>query len=162
MSHHQPLVKYEPFGAEVPLSEPSWYQNLHSPFYNQSHVEWRAKIRSFFENEVEPIVDDWDKQAVLNNHAKCKEYIQLMYRKSAEYGILAGVVGAPWPSKYTDAPAPANYDYFHELINVDEGTRCGGGIAWALMGGLGIGLPPLINFGMPMDQGKCDRSFESV
>lgn len=24
MSHHQPLVKYEPFGAEVPLSEPSW------------------------------------------------------------------------------------------------------------------------------------------
>jgi hypothetical protein len=43
-------------------------------------------------------VDDWDKQAVLNNHAKCKEYIQLMYRKSAEYGILAGVVGAPWPS----------------------------------------------------------------
>lgn len=132
-------------------------QNLHSPFYNQSHVEWRAKIRSFFENEVEPIVDDWDKQAALNNHAKCKEYIQLMYRKSAEYGILAGVVGAPWPSKYTDAPAPANYDYFHELINVDEGTRCGGGIAWALMGGLGIGLPPLINFGMPMDQGKCDR-----
>ena len=53
-----------------------------------------------FENEVEPIVDDWDKQAALNNHAKCKEYIQLMYRKSAEYGILAGVVGAPWPSKY--------------------------------------------------------------
>ena len=74
-------------------------------------------------------MDDWDKQAVLNNHAKCKEYIQLMYQKSAEYGILAGEVGAPWPSKYTDAPAPANYDYFHELINVDEGTRCGGGIA---------------------------------
>ena len=53
---------------------------------------------------------------------------------------------------------PLGYDYFHELINVDEGTRSGGGIAWAMMGGLGIGLPPVLNFGLPQNrplQEKC-------
>ena len=69
---------------------------------------------------MEPIVDDWDKQAVLNNHAKCKEYIQLMYRKSAEYGILAGVVGA---SVYLDGhgapttPAKIPYSADFRYIN---------------------------------------------
>ena len=45
---------YEAFGSDVPLSEPSWYQNLNTPFYNASHVAWRAKLRDFFEKEVEP------------------------------------------------------------------------------------------------------------
>ena len=69
-----------------------------------------------------------------------------MYQKSAKYGILPACVGKPWPRQYTSAPEPAGYDYFHELINVDEGSRCGGGIAWAMMGGLGIGMPPILNF----------------
>ena len=49
--HH---VKHEAFGSDVPLAEPSWYQNLNTPFYNASHVAWRAKLRDFFEKEVEP------------------------------------------------------------------------------------------------------------
>ena len=43
-----------PFGSKVPLAEPSWYQNLNTPYYNASHVAWRAKLRDFFEKEVEP------------------------------------------------------------------------------------------------------------
>jgi hypothetical protein len=43
-----------PFGSRVPLAEPSWYQNLNTPYYNASHVAWRAKLRDFFEKEVEP------------------------------------------------------------------------------------------------------------
>jgi hypothetical protein len=42
------------FGSDVPLSEPSWYQNLNTPYYNASHLAWRAKLRDFFEQEVEP------------------------------------------------------------------------------------------------------------
>jgi alkylation response protein AidB-like acyl-CoA dehydrogenase len=102
-------------------------------------------------------VDDWDKQAVTNNHVKCGEYIKTMYSKSAKYGILPACVGKPWPKKYTSAPEPEGYDYFHELINVDEGTRAGGGIAWAMMGGLGIGMPPILNFGIPGDRALQDR-----
>ena len=80
-----------------------------------------------------------------------------MYAKSAHYGILPACVGKPWPAKYTTAAEPEGYDYFHELINVDEGTRAGGGIAWAMMGGLGIGMPPVINFGIPGDRSLQDR-----
>jgi hypothetical protein len=48
------LPTHAAFGSEVPLAEPSWYQNLNSPYYNASHVAWRAKLRDFFEREVEP------------------------------------------------------------------------------------------------------------
>ena len=93
----------------------------------------------------------------MNNHAACGEYVKRMYAKSAQYGILPACVGKPWPGKYTSASEPEGYDYFHELINVDEGTRAGGGIAWAMMGGLGIGMPPVLNFGVPGDRALQDR-----
>lgn len=65
-------------------------------------------------------MDDWDKQAVQNNHAKCGEYVKRMYQKSAQYGILPACVGKPWPRGFTNAPEPEGYDYFHELINGGE------------------------------------------
>jgi hypothetical protein len=49
-----PMVSHAAFGSDVPLSEPSWYQNLNTPYYNASHIAWRAKLRDFFEKEVEP------------------------------------------------------------------------------------------------------------
>jgi hypothetical protein len=43
---------------------------------------------------------------------------------------------------------PEEWDAFHELIIIDELSRCGaGGILWGIQGGLAIGLPPIINFG---------------
>ena len=47
-------VSTAPFGSDVPLGEPYWYQNLNTPYYNASHLAWRAKLREFFETEVEP------------------------------------------------------------------------------------------------------------
>jgi len=44
----------------------------------------------------------------------------------------------------------SEFDAFHELILIDEFSRCGsGGIGWGLFGGLAIGLPPVIHFGSP-------------
>ena len=43
---------------------------------------------------------------------------------------------------------PEEIDTFHNLIVVDELSRCGsGGVVWGICGGLGIGLPPLLYFG---------------
>merc|ERR1719333_592129 len=98
--------------------------------------------------------------AVKNEHEECKEYIDSVYAESGKRGILPAVVGKPWPQDYTSVKSPDGYDYFHELINIDETTRPGGGIAWALMGGLGIGLPPVLNFGIPGNpelQARCAR-----
>ncbi|KAG0350457.1 hypothetical protein BG005_010024, partial [Podila minutissima] len=40
------------------------------------------------------------------------------------------------------------FDAFHEFIIFDELSRCGsGGVLWGILGGLGIGLPPIIKFG---------------
>lgn len=42
--------------------------------------------------------------------------------------------------------SPDDLDTFHEMILVDELSRCGaGGVVWAIMGGLGIGMPPVSN-----------------
>ena len=39
---------------------------------------------------------------------------------------------------------------FHELIFYEEVNRFGsGGLMWATVMGIGIGLPPLIKFGSP-------------
>lgn len=43
---------------------------------------------------------------------------------------------------------PKKLDAFHEFIVCDELSRCGsGGVLWGLIGGLGIGLPPVLQFG---------------
>jgi alkylation response protein AidB-like acyl-CoA dehydrogenase len=143
------MAKHELYGDGIPLGDPVWYQGLNTSFYSPSHVAWRKQIRSFVEEVVDPIVGDWDTAAVQGELEECKEYIRTVYDESGKRGILPAVVGKPWPQEYTDVKSPEGYDYFHELINIDETTRPGGGIAWAMMGGLGIGLPPVLNFGIP-------------
>jgi alkylation response protein AidB-like acyl-CoA dehydrogenase len=60
-------------------------------------------------------------------------------------------VGAPWAGGLGHklaVAAPENFDYFHELIILDEFGRCGsGGVLWGLLEGVHIGLPPVLNFG---------------
>jgi hypothetical protein len=140
------VTKHELYGEGIPLGDPAWYQGLNTSFYGPSHVAWRKVIRSFVEEVVDPIVNDWDTAAVQGELEECKEYIRTVYDESGKRGILPATVGKPWPQEYTDVKSPEGYDYFHELINIDETTRPGGGIAWAMMGGLGIGLPPVLNF----------------
>ncbi len=50
------------FGSDVPFSEPSWYRaGFQSPYYNDSHRAFRAKVREFVDRELIPNVDDWEK-----------------------------------------------------------------------------------------------------
>lgn len=54
--------------------------------------------------------------------------------------------------EYTDrrvaSVAPEDWDHFHELIVTDELCRPGsGGFIWNVIGGFGIGLPPVLKFG---------------
>jgi alkylation response protein AidB-like acyl-CoA dehydrogenase len=156
------MVKHEAFGAGVPLGDPSWYQGLNTSFYGPSHVAWREKVRAFVDEVVDPVVTDWDMAAVKGDLEECKEYIDNMYAESGKRGILPAVVGKPWPKDYTDIPAPEGYDHFHELITLDETARPGGGVGWALAGGLGIGLPPVLNFGIPGDRDLQKRCAHEV
>jgi alkylation response protein AidB-like acyl-CoA dehydrogenase len=49
-----------------------------------------------------------------------------IFRKAAQVGLLACTVGVPWPTEYA-GPGPEGFDYFHELILIDELSRCGSG-----------------------------------
>lgn len=82
-----------------------------------------------------------------------------LYLKLGAAGLLPAVCGAPWPEEFVGPGGPAEFDAFHSLIFVDEIGRCGsGGILWAIMGGLGIGLPPVIHFGSEYLKQKCVQS----
>lgn len=43
---------------------------------------------------------------------------------------------------------PEKWDQYHELIITDELARCGsGGVVWNVLGGFGIGCPPVLKYG---------------
>jgi alkylation response protein AidB-like acyl-CoA dehydrogenase len=133
-----------PFGELVPYGDPSWYQDGYSPFYNDSHRRFRAAMREFVDREITPYCHEWDEKKALPRE---------MYRKAYEAGWLPAVAGCPWPTEYVGTNIaggvkPEEFDVFHELILVDELARCGsGGVLWAMIAGLSIGLPPVQHFG---------------
>ena len=49
------------YGTPIAYAEPYWYNNeMKSPYYNQSHREFREVVRSFIETEVSPNIDTWE------------------------------------------------------------------------------------------------------
>ena len=68
-------------------------------------------------------------------------------------GYLAGLMGLhEFPKHLTkntvQSVPPEKWDMFHELLVTDEISRAGsGGLVWNLIGGFGIGCPPVVKFG---------------
>ncbi|KXS18505.1 acyl-CoA dehydrogenase NM domain-like protein [Gonapodya prolifera JEL478] len=137
-----PLHIGKSFGDLVPFADPLWYQDYWSPYYNDSHRKVRAATRAFVEKELMPYIHEWD---------EAKKIPKEVYLKCAKAGILGACAGAPWPEVARELPTPGNvaydeWDAFHELIVHDELSRVGsGGVVWGICG-LGIGLPPVVNF----------------
>jgi len=129
------------FGDGTPYGDPSWYNgSYHSAYYKQTHREWRKRCRDFVEEHIIPHVSEWEVK---------KEIPKEAYIKCYEAGLLPCVVGATSGAyDLVPAVAPEDFDYFHELIFIDELARCAsGGVLWGLIEGLQIGLPPVLNFG---------------
>jgi alkylation response protein AidB-like acyl-CoA dehydrogenase len=67
-------------------------------------------------------------------------------------GYLAGLLGMHYQSQYTEnrvaSVPPEKWDLFHEMLLTDELSRAAsGGFVWNVIGGFGIGCPPLVKFG---------------
>jgi len=130
------------FGELVPFGDPTWYQGWASPYYTESHRKFRAIVRKFVDEEAIPNVHKWDEM---------KQMPRDFFQKAAQKGLLPIAVGPPWPAQYVtiqpEGLDPQEFDSFHELIFIDEVSRCAsGGILWGLSGGLAIGLPPVLKF----------------
>ncbi|EOD52853.1 putative acyl- dehydrogenase protein [Neofusicoccum parvum UCRNP2] len=132
------------FGDMIPFADPSWYQTYHSPYFNQTHADLRAEVREWVENEIIPNVTEWD---------EAKKVPDEIYKAMGEKGYLAGLLGLhKWPAHLTDKRVasvdPAKWDLFHEMLLTDELSRSGsGGFVWNVIGGYGIGCPPVVKHG---------------
>ncbi|KAF1349996.1 acyl-CoA dehydrogenase/oxidase [Delphinella strobiligena] len=133
------------FGDMIPGGDPNWYQSYHSPHFNQTHADLRAEVRQWMEEEVMPNVTEWD---------EAKKVPDEIYKQMGERGYLAGLLGVSYSktkhlTKNTvKSVPPEKWDLFHELLLTDELSRSGsGGFVWNLIGGFGIGAPPVIKHG---------------
>lgn len=129
------------FGDGTPYGDPNWYSgSYHSLYYKKTHEDWRERCRDFTEKHIIPNVSEWEVQKAIPKEA---------YTQCYEAGLLPCVVGATSGAyELVPAHAPQDFDYFHELIFIDELARCAsGGVLWGLIEGLQIGLPPVLNFG---------------
>lgn len=90
-----------------------------------------------------PNVTEWD---------EAKTVPDGIFKQMGERGYLAGLLGVHYPTHLTknrvQSVPPEKWDLFHEVLITDELSRAGsGGLVWNLIGGFGIGCPPLIKFG---------------
>lgn len=133
----------DPFGDLVPFADPSWYSGYHSPYHNETHAALREEIREWVSTNIEPNVGEWD---------EARRVPEDIYKQMGTRGYLAGLMGMHYPTEYTEnriaSVAPEKWDLFHELLLTDELSRAAsGGFVWNVIGGFGIGCPPLIKFG---------------
>ncbi|KAI5476162.1 hypothetical protein MNV49_000380 [Pseudohyphozyma bogoriensis] len=135
------------FGDLVPFGDPFWYQDFASPYYKPSHRKVRSAVRAFTDKYLTPNAFEWDEKKAIPEED---------YKRVAQAGLLAGIAAGAtgWLDEYAKGlPVPGNidpkeWDSFHNFVLVDELCRCGsGGILYGLIGGFGIGLPPVIHFG---------------
>ncbi|RLQ23181.1 acyl-CoA dehydrogenase [Seongchinamella sediminis] len=104
---------------------------LASPFYNESHQQWRQQVRRFVEQEITPYIDQWEEQG---------EVPLALWPKAADIGLLQ----LGYPEEY--GGVSEGIDEFHAVVASEELARCGAtGISSSLMVH-GIGLPPVANF----------------
>ena len=96
---------------------------------------------------------------------EAKKVPDSIYKQMGEKGYLAGLLGLHnYPThltKYAPKCIPTDkWDAFHELLITDELSRPGsGGFVWNILGGLGIGGPPLVKFGKKV---VVDRVMPSI
>ncbi|KAI9713699.1 MAG: hypothetical protein M1828_001388 [Chrysothrix sp. TS-e1954] len=131
------------YGDLIPFADPSWYQTYHSPYFNQTHADLRAEVRQWMEAEVMPNINEWEEAKRIPEH---------IYQTIGQKGWLAGLMGTNYPKhlvQNTPKTVPVDkWDQFHELIITDELARCGsGGFVWNVLGGFGIGCPPVLKYG---------------
>lgn len=105
---------------------------LSSPFYTDTHNQWREQLRRFVDKEITPFIEDWEEAG---------ETPLDLWPKASALGLLQ----LSFPEAY--GGISEGIDAFHTIVTSEELARCGAtGISASLMVH-GIGLPPVANYG---------------
>eukprot|EP00438_Fugacium_kawagutii_P020912 Skav211803 [mRNA] locus=scaffold305:438628:439074:+ [translate_table: standard] len=114
----------EIYGEGHPSGDPSWYQAYNTPYYNDTHKQFRQLMREYVDEHIMGNVHDGMKKAK-------------MYLEAGKQGALALGMGWPWPEKYFGPGC------FHEFIMHDKMSRAGSvSFQRGIAGGTTIGPPP--------------------
>ncbi|KAG8765620.1 hypothetical protein FRC12_007395, partial [Ceratobasidium sp. 428] len=131
--------------SKVPYGEPTWLlPNFTSPYYNESHRTLQKRMRVLVDEVLYP-----DGQL---KEADGKHVSQTVLDEMSRLNVHAMRLG---PGKHLKGLTlmdgivkPEEFNYFHELVVNQEFVRVGTrGYGDALLSGLVIGLPPVLNFG---------------
>jgi alkylation response protein AidB-like acyl-CoA dehydrogenase/cytochrome b involved in lipid metabolism len=149
---NDPVLPGPLFGDLVPSGDPQWYQGFRSPHYKQTHFDFRAKVRAFVEEVIEPNVEAWEDNAFWEpgqapDPSKQVPAMGLM-KAAAEWGLLPATMGGEWPSAFTTSPPPEDYDLYHSQILIEELGRPSSEVASIILTGLIIGLRSVMQFGL--------------
>jgi alkylation response protein AidB-like acyl-CoA dehydrogenase/predicted heme/steroid binding protein len=145
----------------LPYGESEGYWRRKSPYYNQSHTDFRQAIREFIDREIRPDAIEDDEEG---NYPE-----QELNEKMGQAGLIACLVAMiPEGQKYIrdlNIKLPGNvpcekFDYFHSMIFSEELRRLGTyGLGDGLVGGNSIGLPVIVKFG---SKELCNRIVPDV
>ncbi|KAG8747354.1 hypothetical protein FRC10_001533 [Ceratobasidium sp. 414] len=135
--------------SHVPYGEPTWLSpNFTSPYYNETHRALQKRMRILVDDVLYPDgqLKEADgkhvSQAVLDEMSRLNVHAMRLGPGKHLKGLtlMGGII------KPEEASPPFNY--FHELVITQELVRVGTrGYGDALLSGLVIGLPPVLNFG---------------
>lgn len=144
------LQGYAATQGVVPFSEPIWTLRFNSPYYKQTHIDFRARVRKFVNEMLIPSMEEWELEK--RPPAKITE-------EMGRQGFLALMTGADkFPRAYLDAAVPEvdEFDAFHEFILYDELTRCGNGyVMAAITNGPAIALSAIMAYGTEEQRRTC-------
>ncbi len=97
-----------------------------NPYYTEEHEAFRATVRRFVENEIEPHATEWD---------EAENFPRALYEKAAAIGLLQ--IG--FPAAY----GGIEVDSFYRIIAAQELARAGAGGISAGLNSHTIGAPPI-------------------
>lgn len=136
----------------APYSEPTSWMGWYSPYYNDSHKQFRLKLRAFVEDVLRPEADASEEAG---DHPSM-EISQAM----GKAGLLAARIGKD-VMKYVDkipgielektlGVKPSEFDAFHEQIAHEEmGRLSSPAYTDGIGAGFCIGAPPILHFAPP-------------
>lgn len=132
--------------SPVPYAEPTWLtKQLSSPYFNASHRALQKAMREFFDTEVKGEAREREE-----SHERPSERV---VRRMGEEGVEINAMRMG-PGKHLlgrkllGGVKPDEFDYFHEMVVIQELVRIGApGYMAGLQAGMVIGLPPVLNYG---------------
>ncbi|GMG88102.1 acyl-CoA dehydrogenase family protein [Biformimicrobium ophioploci] len=102
-----------------------------SPFYQESHQQWREQLRKFVDREIMPHINDWEESGELPDS---------LWHKAADMGLLQ----QGYPEAF--GGISEGIDNFHMIVTAQELARCGAGGLYATLLVHGIALPPVVHY----------------